>query len=632
MDLKLAAALSRMILSPSGWRGVFAEDGDEESDKPEITEEGYQIAATAARAFSFYLKANDENRVAGRSAVFVGMDTRPTGNAIAGAVISALVDEGWEVRFCGIVAAPEIMALARAGSDTACGFVYISASHNPIGHNGLKFGLTDGGVLQAEESNKLLKLFKELLALPQGREKPHGCTSEHTLLLEDVRKNESVWKKAALLAYRDFTEEVVSGFSNANERAKFFAAVREGIAGKPLGIAADFNGSARTVSIDRDFFESLGIGFFAINDKPGVIAHRIVPEGASLLPCCEFLEELREKNPEVVLGYMPDCDGDRGNLVIADESGEGRARARALEAQEVFALACMAELAYLVWSGELKCGKSKVPVVVNDATSLRIDRIAEVFGARIFRAEVGEANVVALARKLRADGYLVRFLGEGSAGGVIVHPSSVRDPLATLGSVLKLLAIRQGGSGSFGVFQTWCELSGQKEAFREKFTLTDVIATLPKFVTTGMYTDDALLKVKTADHGLLKNRYQKIFLKCWEEKKSMLKTEYGILSWEAIAYNGMEEKRGLSCFGDCGMGGLKIEFKGENVSGLEDTIGCIWMRGSGTEPVFRVMADAADCRHENSEALDTRSLGFAQRLERSLIKWQRQMVLEADSK
>ena len=54
------------------------------------------------------------------------------------------------------MAAPEIMAYARgvagAEREDAAGFVYVSASHNPRGHNGLKFGLGDGGVLGAADS------------------------------------------------------------------------------------------------------------------------------------------------------------------------------------------------------------------------------------------------------------------------------------------------------------------------------------------------------------------------------------------------------------------------------------------------------------------------------------------------
>jgi hypothetical protein len=118
--------------------------------------------------------------------------------------------------------------------------------------------------------------------------------------------------------------------------------------------------------------------------------------------------------------------------------------------------------------------------------------------------------------------------------------------------------------------------------------LTDIIDSLPAFVTTGISTDDSTLKVKTSDHSLLKDKYQRIFLEGWEIKKAGLKEKHGISGWEAIAYNGTEEKRGISSFGEAGKGGLKIEFHGQEEKAF------IWMRGSGTEPVFRIVADAVD--------------------------------------
>ena len=628
MNPELDEALSHMILSPSGWRGVFALSGagygaghgDEESAAPDISEAQRIIVAAAAKVFADY---------APPGAVIVGRDTRPTGAAIADAVLGALIGEGRELRYTGVVSAPEIMAFARAGGaakgGNIAGFIYISASHNPIGHNGIKFGLTDGGVLQAEESARLVQAFRAFLASSPQRFEEASAES-----LAAVHSAASVWKKAALEAYSDFTREVIFGFAEPAAQGEFFAALRKGIKNRPLGIAVDFNGSARTLSIDRDFFSGLGAGFFAINEKPGEIVHRIVPEGESLEPCRTFLEGLHFKDPSVTLGYVPDCDGDRGNLVSWDE---GLNRARILEAQEVFALACLAELCSLVWTGELryqengnaaapKKALTKVAVAVNDPTSLRIDSIARAFDVSVFRAEVGESNVVGLARKLREHGYLVRILGEGAAGGTIIHPSAVRDPIHTMGAILKLLALREKGHNGMGLFEIWCSFSGQGEAYREDFTFADIIASLPAFVTTGAYEADALLKVKTLDHSLLKERYQKVFLGEWEAKKDLLKSQYGISEWEAIAYNGIEEKRGISRFGDAGRGGLKIEF-----SGMGNITACIWMRGSATEPVFRIMADVSGQKPEGS-----RPGGSAQQLERTLIQWQRQMVLEADSK
>jgi phosphoglucomutase len=614
MDAKLDKALSGMILSASGWRGIFAEDGDEESSGSEISEAHKIIAAAAAKVFSDYLSATvPTDAVPRKSAVIAGMDTRPTGKAVVDAAIRVLRGEGWKVLYTGVAAVPEIMAFARANKEAA-GFVYISASHNPIGHNGIKFGLTDGGVLQAGEAAKLASAFRSFMALP-------GRVGQARILLEKAGpeqiagtyNDEKKCKAAALADYLDFTAEVISGFKDKAKNGGFFAALRRGLEKRPLGIAADFNGSARAVSIDREFLQSLGAGFYSLNSRPGEIAHRIVPEGGSLDACREFLEELRRKDPSAVLGYMPDCDGDRGNLVIWDE---GKKRARALEAQEVFALSCVAELSSLVFTGELRYddqGKAvtKAALSVNDPTSLRIDKIAGYYGVQVFRAETGEANVVGLARKLRKQGCLVRILGEGSSGGTIIHPSAVRDPVDTLGAIIKLLSIRDGqgeGLAGMGLFKNWCSLSGQAGNYREDFGLADIIASLPAFSTTGAYSEEAVLKVKTADHGVLKDRYQKIFLRDWEAKKEALLKRFGISGWEAIAYNGTEERRGIAKFGEAGRGGLKIEFQGRSA--------CMWMRGSGTEPVFRIMADGE---------------GPDPQLERTLIEWQRQMVLEADN-
>jgi phosphoglucomutase len=390
------------------------------------------------------------------------------------------------------------------------------------------------------------------------------------------------------------------------------AAIRQGLSERPLGILCDFNGSARTLSIDREFLASLGISFRAMNARPGEIKHRIIPEGESLEPCRRYLEELHAEDPAYILGYVPDCDGDRGNLVIWDEAAGA---ARILEAQEVFALACVAELAHLVWTGELTYDNkgnalNKAALAVNDPTSMRIDRIARAFDVPVFRAEVGEANVVGLARKLREKGYTVRILGEGSNGGNITHPAAVRDPINTILSLVKLLSVRSR-EGKQGFFEIWCDLSEQAETWRPNFSLDDIIASLPAFVSTSTSSPESQVQVQSQDHGQLKNRYQELFLRDWEERKELLKTRYGISGWEAAAYQGMEERRGISRFGEAGRGGLKISFL--NNSGIP--VACIWMRGSATEPVFRIMADAE---------------GSDKRMERNLIEWQRRLVIEAD--
>jgi phosphoglucomutase len=199
-----------------------------------------------------------------------------------------------------------------------------------------------------------------------------------------------------------------------------------------------------------------------------------------------------------------------------------------------------------------------------------------------------------------------------------MHPSAVRDPLHTVLALVKLLSVRRNGDVP-GLFEIWCGGSGQP--YTEEFTLADVIASLPVFRTTGSYTPDAALHVQTADHAALKERYQAVFEREWAARKTELAERYGITSWEASCSNGLREKRALRNFGEAGRGGLKLTFADKT----GNATAWIWMRGSGTEPVFRVMADAAGGGTERSAAETQASL-----LERDLIDWQRRMVLEAD--
>ena len=163
-----------------------------------------------------------------------------------------------------------------------------------------------------------------------------------------------------------------------------------------------------------------------------------------------------------------------------------------------------------------------------------------------------------------------------------------------------------------GLFEIWCGLSGQIDKYHNEFTIADIIASLPQFVTTAAYHKDACLQIKTDDHVLLKDRYQLIFMREWEQRKDELKTRFNIRGWEAIAYNGTKETRGLKHFGEAGRGGLKILFT--DSESVETAY--IWMRGSATEPVFRIMADIK---------------GSNNQLERYLLEWQRKMIMEADN-
>jgi phosphoglucomutase len=190
----------------------------------------------------------------------------------------------------------------------------------------------------------------------------------------------------------------------------------------------------------------------------------------------------------------------------------------------------------------------------------------------------------------------------------------------------KLLTVK-AADGKPGLFELWCNLTGR--TYRPDFSMGDIIASLPPFTTTEASAPEAVLKITSADqegnlngapapmvsgsvevHGALKSRYQKIFMAEWEKRKDQL-TGYGIYRWEAKAYNGTEERNVSADFAEAGKGGLKICFLNSGGRPLAS----LWMRGSATEPVFRVMADAE---------------GTDRQFERELINWQRGMTIKAD--
>jgi phosphomannomutase len=414
------------------------------------------------------------------------------------------------------------------------------------------------------------------------------------------------WKRRSVSAYTLFAREIVTGKSDLDEQENLLEEMAEAVTKRPLGILAEFNGSARSLSIDVDFLGGIGLRVATLNDRPRAFAHRIVPEGESLEPARAALAAAHAGDEAFVAGYVPDCDGDRGNVVWYDWRQKC---AKVLEAQQVFSLCVLSELAGLSYFG-LDTGR--VAVVCNDPTSLRIDAIARAFGAKVFRAEVGEANVVGLARQLRSDGWTVRILGEGSNGGNITYPGAVRDPMSTLGSLIKLLQLKSV-AGTPGLFERWCRASGQPEAYSGEATLADILATLPVWTTTSADEERAVLRIKSTDHARFKAAFEREFQADWPQWHARLEQELGVTSWSEVNYEGVSEKPGFGPAMRSGRqtGGLKILL--QRSSG--ETAACLWMRGSGTEPVFRVAVDVEGDRPAH-EAL--------------LLGWLTELVVRAD--
>lgn len=605
---------SNMILSASGWRKVFAQSGNENDESENIGSENEKLVALIAETFSQYLIKKTKKK---SPSIVLARDTRPTGKSICKIMVKVFCHFGIRVQYLKAASAPEIMAYSKKFN----GFCYVSASHNPIGHNGFKFGLNEGGVINAGEAKILADDFKERLEADNAEEHAKEILSDpkDEKECEKILKESQKAKEKSLLSYTAFIKEVITGSKKEKDQEKVFKVISNYLSKNPIDIVCDMNGSARSVSIDKSFLPQRGLGFIAFNDQEGQIVHEIIPEPENLVYAQKKMTELQnEGNKNAILAYMPDCDGDRGNLVYWDEKSS---EAKIIKAQEIFALCVMAETAYGIWKADYLDDegffekRKKTAICVNCPTSMRIEEIAKAFGAKVFRAEVGEANVVNLAREKRNENYKARIFGEGSNGGNITFPSSVRDPLSSVFAIVKLLSIRdtiaEDGSLHKGLFHIWCEKSDQEEKYKKDFSLQDIFDSLPVYTTTGVSEERAVLKIQSSDKGLLKERFRLLFEKSFKEKKDFLFKNYGIKKYHAFITNGTKEAKSDANWNNAN-GGLKIIFYDEK----KEADSFIWMRPSGTENVFRIMCDVKGDKKEK---------------EAFLLSWESSLIKEADS-
>jgi phosphoglucomutase len=580
----IVESLKSMILSASGWRKVFAIDGGEESTDPGVSAADCYLAAAAAYAYGRRLQ---EESGKDNAVLLLSADTRPTGPFLLAVCQKIFTGIGLDVRTLSYCTLPEVMAAVRVIGELD-GFFYISASHNPPGYNGFKFGFADGAIVGGHKSREIIKVFKDII-----------LNNDETFF--EFFKTFDFFD-SAVIADAAFAEEVRNAYMQAMMETigndKLRQVIKNTLVRRPLGIVADYNGSARIGSIDRQFLAAFGIGFTAVNDEAGVFSHRIIPEGESLTTCCQLLDRRHSDEQRFILGFVPDCDGDRGNIVYFNEHSD---KALILDAQTVFALSCVSELAYLKWLGH---DMSKTAVVANCATSLRVNEICRSFGAVMANAETGEANVVAKAAQLREAGYTVRILGEGSNGGNITYPNLVRDPLSTLSSLIKLYAVRSEGNKK-GLFALWAEARGLD--YSNAFQFADIVASLPAYTTTSIAEEYAAMRARKGNKDL-KAAFEKVFEASWPQLETLLVTcdkkqavPRSIQSYKFVNYEETEVREGpLSRTGD-ESGGLRVMFY--DAAGRAQ--GFMWMRKSKTEPLMRLMVDISGSSVEDEVLLRT---------------------------
>lgn len=104
-----------------------------------------------------------------RPKVLIGRDTRVSGHMLEGALVAGLLSIGAEVMRLGVISTPGVSYLTKAlGAEAG---VMISASHNPVADNGIKFFGPDGFKLSDEqeyEIEELIDMDEDQLPRPVG--------------------------------------------------------------------------------------------------------------------------------------------------------------------------------------------------------------------------------------------------------------------------------------------------------------------------------------------------------------------------------------------------------------------------------------------------------------------------------
>jgi phosphomannomutase len=323
-------------------------------------------------------------RTDGRPSVVLGRDARTSGAMFAHAAAAGLMSVGVDVIDVGVVPTPTVQ-LAVEHHHAGAGLI-LTASHNPIEWNALKFVGPDGIFLDAEAGARLRELAEAgpprlgWEGLGQRREDREAVARHLDAILA--------------LPLLDLPAIRARGFR----------------------VALDCVRGAGVTAIPP-LLERLGCSVTGINLEPDGRFPR-APE-----PVPENLAELgalvRREGADIGLAVDPDVD----RLALVDERGEP------IGEDYTLAFAVRAVL-------DRRTSDAQSPtVVVNLSTSLVVEDAARRAGARFVRAPVGEANV---ARAIRDLGAVIG--GEGNGGVMFPALHIGRDAPLGVALILHLLA------------------------------------------------------------------------------------------------------------------------------------------------------------------------------------------------
>ncbi len=332
-----------------------------------------EVVATYASAFGAWASRRGKS-----NSVVVGRDSRVSGPMFHRIVVSSLQLAGCNVIDIGLTTTPTCQLAVE--HHHAAGGLMISASHNPIEWNALKFIGPSGLFLEASEGAEMRALVEK--GIPRARWDQIGQ------ITEDDRAIQRHIDRVLSIPYLDV----------------------EGIRSRKFHVALDCVRGAGA-AIMPALLDRLGCQVTAINLETDGRFPR-PPE-----PVAENLGELEHLvlKSQAAIGFAVDPDVDRLALVADDGRAIG----------EDFTLALAARLVLRHRRG---------PVVTNLSTSRIVEDVALAAGVPVIRAPVGEVNVAVRMRDEQAP-----VGGEGNGGVILSEMHLGRDPPVGAALLLQLL-------------------------------------------------------------------------------------------------------------------------------------------------------------------------------------------------
>tara|TARA_B100000686_G_scaffold353745_1_gene460619 strand:+ start:2558 stop:3940 length:1383 start_codon:yes stop_codon:yes gene_type:complete len=337
-------------------------------------------AVKYAASYGRLLKTKFSNKLI---TVVIGRDARISGHMIQNLVQNTLIAMGINCIDLGLSTTPTVEIAVK--KENAHGGIVITASHNPINWNALKFLNEEGEYLSSKDGEELLLI-----------------ANKNDFNFSEVQDLGSISKNSS---YMDYHIDQVLKLNYVNQKA-----IKE----SNFSIVVDGVNSTGGIIVPK-LLDRLGIRHTPLYCEPnGNFPHNPEPSEESITDLSKSVISNKAD-----LGIVVDPDVDR--LAFIDENGK-----------------MFGEDYTLVSCADYVLSKNPGNTVSNLSSTQALKKITEKYGQNHIESAVGEVNVVEVMKKNNAV-----IGGEGNGGVIVPDIHYGRDAIVGIAIFLSLLAERK---------------------------------------------------------------------------------------------------------------------------------------------------------------------------------------------